>query len=158
MIRWHCYVFLNGEEIMPEFTTVSLKEATLQTSSGRQKRYLNEYIDYITTLAIGQAGKLRTGEEEKHTTIRRCLGVDAKTLGIPLIIKRSGNDLYFWRGDGGEEQPRAKRRYTRRNKRQEETAEQYFSETGELEHEVPAEESPELGQLAAEAERRVAQS
>jgi hypothetical protein len=30
---------------MPEFTTVSLKEATLQTSSARQKRYLREYID-----------------------------------------------------------------------------------------------------------------
>jgi hypothetical protein len=54
-------------------------------------------------------------------------------MNIPLIIKRSGNDLYFWREDGGEEQPRRKRSYTRRNKRQEETAEQYFSETGELE-------------------------
>jgi hypothetical protein len=102
---------------MPEFTTVSLKEATVQTSSGRQKRYLREYIGYITTLPKGQAGKLRTGEEEKHTTIRRRLGVAAKTLGIPLIIKRSGNDLYFWREGTGEEQPTSKRNYTRRIRR-----------------------------------------
>jgi hypothetical protein len=128
---------------MPEFT---------------QEKFLSEYADYIQQLPTGQAGRLKMGEQEKHTTIRRRLVVAAKALHIPLIIKRSGNDLYFWREDGGEAQPRAKRRYTRRNKRQEETAEQYFSETGELEHEVPAEESPELGQLAAEAERRVEQS
>jgi hypothetical protein len=102
---------------MPEFTTVSLKEATLQTSSTRQKRYLREYIDYITQLPKGQAGKLRTGEEEKHATIKRRLGVAAKTLGISLIIKRSGNDVYFWWEDTGEEQPRTTRRYTRRSRR-----------------------------------------
>jgi hypothetical protein len=107
---------------MPEFTTISVKEATLQTSSGRQKRYLREYIDYITTLPKDQAGKLSTGEEEKPTTIRRRLGVAAKTLGIPLIIKRSGNDVYFWRENGGEAQPSSKRRYTRRARRVEETA------------------------------------
>jgi hypothetical protein len=38
-------------------------------------------------------------------------------MNIPLIIKRSGNDLYFWREDAGEEQPRAKRSYTRRARR-----------------------------------------
>jgi hypothetical protein len=133
---------------MPEFTTVSVTEATLQTSSGRQKRYLHEYIDYITTLPKGQAGKLRTGEDEKHTTIRRRLGVAAKTLGIPLIIKRSGNDLYFWRENGGEEQQRSKRRYTRRARSDEETTapDQPFSASEEADHEALVEESPELGQ------------
>jgi hypothetical protein len=100
---------------MPEFTTVSVTEAKLQTTSGRQGHYLHEYIDYITKLPKGEAGKLSTGAEETPATIRRRLGVAAKTLGIPLIIRRSGNDLYFWRGEGGgEEQPRRKRSYTRR--------------------------------------------
>ena len=99
---------------MPEFTTVSRQEAMLQTTSGRQKRYLHEYIDYITNLPKGEAGKLSTGAEETPATIRRRLGVAAKTLGIPLIIKRSGTDIYFWREDAGGEQPRSKRRYTRR--------------------------------------------
>ena len=56
-----------------------------------------------------QAGRLRIGAEEKPATIRRRLGVAAKTLGIPLIIKRSGTDVYFWRENGGEEQPRPRR-------------------------------------------------
>ena len=94
--------FLLEEKTMPEFTTVSRQEAMLQTSSGRQKRYLDEYIDYITNLPKGQAGRLRIGAEETPATIRRRLGVAAKTLGIPLIIKRSGTDVYFWRENGGE--------------------------------------------------------
>jgi hypothetical protein len=106
---------------MPEFTTVSMTEATLQTSSGRQKRYLAEYIAYITTLPKGQAGKLSIGEKETPATTRRRLGVAAKTLGIPLIIKRSGTDVYFWREDGGDQQPRTKRRYTRRETQEEES-------------------------------------
>jgi hypothetical protein len=105
---------------MAEFTTVSRQEAMLQTSSGRQKRYLDEYIDYITNLPKGQAGRLRIGAEETPVTIRRRLGVAAKTLGIPVVIKRSGNDVYFWRENGGGEQPRTKRSYTRRARSQEE--------------------------------------
>jgi hypothetical protein len=142
---------------MPEFTTVSVTEAQMRTVPGRQGTFMNEYADYIQQLPQGQAGRLTIGEGEKHTTIRRRLSVAAKALHIPLLIKRSGNDLYFWLQDGEAEQLRTKHRYTRRNRRQEETAEQYFSKTGELEHEVPAEESPELGRLASEAERRVAQ-
>jgi hypothetical protein len=59
------------------------------------------------------------GEQEKHATIRRRLVTAAKAMNIPLTIKRSGNDLYFWREDG-EEQPRSKRRYTRRARSEEE--------------------------------------
>jgi hypothetical protein len=135
-----------GGETMPEFSTISVTEAQMRTVPGRQGTFINEYADYIHQLPNGQAGKLRIGDEEKHTTVRSRLVSAANALGIPLIIKRSGNELYFWRENGGEEQAKSKRRYTRRNKRQEETAEQYFSETGELDHEVPAEESPELGQ------------
>jgi hypothetical protein len=102
---------------MPEFTTVSIQEAQMRTVPGRQGTFMNEYADYIQQLPQGQAGRLRIGEQEKHTTIRRRLSVAAKALHIPLLIKRSGNDLYFWREDGIEEQPRTKRRYTRRNRR-----------------------------------------
>jgi hypothetical protein len=139
---------LQGGRTMPEFTTVSRQEAMLQTSSGRQKRYLDEYIDYITNLPKGQAGRLRIGAEETPATIRRRLGVAAKTLGIPLIIKRSGNDVYFWRENGGGEQPRTKRSYTRRARSQEEipTPDQPVDELGMVEQGIPEEESPELGQ------------
>jgi hypothetical protein len=106
---------------MPDFTTVSVKEAQLRTIAGRQGRYMNVYANYIQQLPKGQAGRLRIGEEEKPLTIRRRLAVAAQMLGINLIIKRSGQDVYFWREDEGEEQPRTKRRYTRRRRMDEET-------------------------------------
>jgi hypothetical protein len=136
------------EKTMPEFTTVSLKEVKVQTTSGRQGRYLHEYIDYLTNLPKGQAGRLRIGAEETPATIRRRLGVAAKTLGIPMIIKRSGNDVYFWRENGGGEQPRTKRSYTRRARSQEEipTPDQPVDELGMVEQGIPEEEFPELGQ------------
>jgi hypothetical protein len=137
---------LYGGRTMPEFTTVSVQEAQIRTIPGRQGTFINEYADYIQQVPKGQAGKLTIGGDEKHTTVRRHLATAAKAMNIPLTIKRSGTAVYFWRVNGGEEQPRSRRSYTRRNKRQEETAEQYFSQAGTLEHETPVEESPELGQ------------
>jgi hypothetical protein len=94
---------------MPEFTTISVTEAQIRTIPGRQGTFMNEYVDYIQQLPRGQAGKLTVGEDETHTTVRRRLATAAKAMNINLIIKRSGNDLYFWREDGGEEQPRPRR-------------------------------------------------
>jgi hypothetical protein len=82
-------------------------------------------------------------------------------MDIPLIIKRSGNDLYFWQEDGGEEQPRRKRSYTRRNRRG--RAGDYFPPQPFIEPElgeqgVREEESLELGQteqMVTNALRRV---
>jgi hypothetical protein len=121
MIRWQCLLPAYGGRTMPEFTTVSVQEAQLRTIPGRQGSYMNEYVDYIQQLPPGQAGNLRIVENEKYATIRRWLARAAHALNIPLIIKRSGNDLYFWRENGGEEQPRTKRRYTRRARLEEET-------------------------------------
>jgi hypothetical protein len=99
---------------------VSIKEVQLRTIPGRQGQFINEYADYIQQLPTGQAGKLSIGAGEKHTAIRRRLVTSAKALNIPLIIKRSGNELYFWQ-ENGEAQPRTKRRYTRRGRSAEET-------------------------------------
>jgi hypothetical protein len=121
MIRWHCESPANGGATMPEFTTVSVQEAQLRTIAGRQGRYMNDYANYIQQVPTGQAGRLSVGEEENHLTIRRRLVTAARMLNIPLIIKRSGNELYFWREDGGEEQPPRKRRYTRRRRTDGET-------------------------------------
>src|SRR5918992_3035201 len=103
---------LSGGGTMPEFTTISVQEAQIRTIPGRQGTFINEYADYIQQVPQGQAGKLRIREDEKHTTVRRHLVKAAQAMNSTLIIKRSGNDIYFWRGEGGEEQPRSKRRYT----------------------------------------------
>ncbi len=132
---------------MPEFTTVSVQEAQIRTIPGRQGKFVNEYADYIQQLPTGQAGKLSIGEDEKHTAIRRRLVTTAKAMNIPLIVKRSGNDLYFWRENGGED-VRSKRRYTRRRRGDAETipSDQPVDELGMVEQGIPAEDSPELGQ------------
>jgi hypothetical protein len=149
---------------MPEFTTVSVQEAQLRTIPGRQGAFMNEYANYIHQLSSGQAGKLRIEEQEKHLTVRRRLVVAAQALGIPLIIKRSGNDLYFWREGTEEEQPRSKRRYTRRGRAGDYLPGQSFgrpeegSHPVENEHGVSEEDSPELGQtepVVSDAMRRV---
>ena len=102
---------------MPEFTTVSVQEAKLRTIPGRQGRVINEYIDYIQQVPSGQAGKLHVSESESPLTIRRRLVTAAQAINIPLIVKRSENELYFWKEATEEEQPRRKRSYTRRNRR-----------------------------------------
>jgi hypothetical protein len=133
---------------MPEFTTISVNEAQVRTIPGRQGKYVSEYADYLLQLPQGQAGKLTIGESEKHTTIRRRLTVAANALDLHIIIKRSGNDLYFWKENGAEEQLKTKRRYTRQRRSQEEriVPDQPVDELGMVEQGIPAEESPELGQ------------
>jgi hypothetical protein len=140
---------------MPEFTTVSVQEAKVRTIPGRQGRFVNEYIDYIQQVPTGQAGRLRIGEAENPLTVRRRLVTAAQAMNIPLIIKRSGNDVYFWRVDGGEDQPRTKRTYARRRRTAADIPppDQPVDELGMVEQGIPEErqtfpeeESPELGQ------------
>jgi hypothetical protein len=88
---------LYGGPTMPEFTTISVQEAQLRTIPGRQGKFINEYADYIQQVSSGQAGKLNVLERENPLTIRRRLASAATAMHIPLIIKRSGNELYFWR-------------------------------------------------------------
>jgi hypothetical protein len=104
---------------MPDFAVVSVQEAELKTLAGRQRQYLNEYAGYIQQLSPGKAGKLHVFEHEKPTIIRRRLTVVAQMLGIILTIKRSENDIYFWRE--WEEEPQPRPRNGRRRRRQEET-------------------------------------
>jgi hypothetical protein len=151
---------LSGDSVtsggtMPDFETVSVQEAKLRTISGRQGTFMNEYVDYIQQLPTGQAGRLRMGESENTLTIRRRLVTAAKAMGIPLIIKRSGNDLYFWQEGREEEQPRTRRRYTRRRRPAAEIPppDQPVDELGMVEQGIPEErqtfpeeDSPELGQ------------
>jgi hypothetical protein len=54
---------------------------------------MNEYAEYIQQLPQGQAGKLPSRENENPLTIRRRLVTAAQVLGVPLIIKRSGETM-----------------------------------------------------------------
>lgn len=146
---------------MPEFEIVSMKEAKLRATSSRQGKYLNEYVDYIQQLPTGQAGKLQPEGNEKPATLRRRLVIAAQVLGINLVIRRSGENIYFWSEERRDEQPRTKRSYTRRNRRGragDYFPPQPFTEPEAGEQGVLEEESPELGQteqVVTDAMRRV---
>jgi hypothetical protein len=133
---------------MPEFTTVSVQEAQLRTIPGRQGRFIKEYVDYIQQVSAGQAGTLHVAAGENPMTIRRRLVAAAQAMHITLIIKRSGNDLYFWREAREDEQPRSKRSYTRRSRGEGKLPppDQPADELGMVEQGIAMEESPEVGQ------------
>jgi hypothetical protein len=134
---------------MPEFTIVPMREAQVSTVAGRQGRLMQEYIHYIRQIPHGQAGKLHLGEHENPVTIRRLVQA-AQAIDTKLIIKRSGQDMYFWKESGEAEQPRSKRRYTKRSRRGRAgdfiVPNQSFNVPEEGEQGVTEEESPELGQ------------
>jgi hypothetical protein len=102
---------------MPEFAIVPIREAQASIIAGRQGKFMQEYIRYIRQISQGKAGKLHLGEQENPVTIRRRFASAAQAIDIKLIIKRSGQDVYFWKESGEAEQPRSKRTYTRRSRR-----------------------------------------
>jgi hypothetical protein len=94
---------------MPNLAIVAMQEAQQKTASGRQRQHLDEYAGYIQQLPEGQAGRLQLAQEEKIATVRRRLTAAANMLGKNLTIRRSGDDLYFWK-EPAEEKPRTRRR------------------------------------------------
>jgi hypothetical protein len=98
---------------MPEFEVVPLDEARLKTAGGRQGQIVKQYSVYIERLEAGGAGKLQANPNEKITTIRRRLVTTARLLGKELIIKRTGDEIYFWIKSAEEEKPRRRRRARR---------------------------------------------
>ena len=95
---------------MPAFETIPLQEAMMKTATGRRAQLAQEYLQYIQQLAEGQAGKLQASDDEKLSTVRRRLGDAARLAGKNLVIKRTGEDLYFWVEPTGEQPRRRGRR------------------------------------------------
>ena len=81
---------------MPTFEQVPLQEGMLKTATGKTAQITQEYLGYIEQLTEGQAGKLQPSEGESMATVRRRLGIAAKSSGKDITIKRQGNEVYFW--------------------------------------------------------------
>ena len=91
---------------MPQFGVVSREEAQARTASpGKRAQVVQEYLDYIGQLQEGQSGKLQPDQGETVATVRRRLGTAARVSGKDLVIKRTGDEIYFW-----VEQPARRRR------------------------------------------------
>ena len=85
---------------MPTFELVSVEVATMKTAPGKRAQIIEEYLGYLEQLAEGQAGKLQLSEGEMPTAVRRRIGAAAKLAGNDLVIRRTGDDVYFWEREG----------------------------------------------------------
>ena len=81
---------------MPSFKLVPKEETMVKLATGRRAQVAKEYLDYIGQLRKGRAGRLQAGEGETIAAVRRRLGAAAKFAGKKLVIKRAGDELYFW--------------------------------------------------------------
>jgi len=73
-----------------------LAEAESSSSTGKRAQIAREYLEILAQLKSGQAGKLQPGEGETAAAVRRRLGAAAKLAGRSLVIKRRGDEVYFW--------------------------------------------------------------
>ena len=99
---------------MPTLEIVSQQAAQLELSlTGKRGAIMRQYMDYITGLDAGQAGKLTPDEGETTAAIRRRLGAAAQLLGKELVVNRQGTVVFFWlQGDGPAPRRRGRRRRT----------------------------------------------
>ena len=81
---------------MPNFETVSIDVAAERTVVNQRQKIIQEYVAYIQQLPEGQAAKLTAGDGETLPMIRRRLGEAARAADKDLVIKRTGDELYFW--------------------------------------------------------------
>ena len=81
---------------MPTLEIVSLQDAQVELSlSGKGGVIMRQYIDYISQLETGRAGRLTPDVGETTAYVRRRLGAAAQLLGKNLSVERQGNVVFF---------------------------------------------------------------
>lgn len=85
---------------MPTFETLPVKQAQVNSLSGKRAKILNEYMAFIEQVPSGHAGKLEPAEGETISAVRRRLGAAAAALGKALTIRRVDSSVYFWVATG----------------------------------------------------------
>ncbi len=80
---------------MPQFIPISLRRAKGRRTR-RRSPTLREYRSYISRLSPGQAGYLVPSEGETALQVRWRIGAAARASGKTIVIRRNGDDVYFW--------------------------------------------------------------
>ena len=87
---------------MPQYESVPLQEALSKTARpSKRAEIIQDYVGYISQLRSGKAGKLQAGYGDTIGSIRRRLGEAAKLSGAELVIRRIGDEIYFWKQPQG---------------------------------------------------------
>ncbi len=84
---------------MPIAELVALQDAQVALSlSGKGGAIMRQYMDYISQLETGRAGKLTPDVGETTASVRRGLAAATQPLGKNLSVKRQGNVVFFREG------------------------------------------------------------
>ena len=84
---------------MPIAELVALQDAQAALSlSGKGGAIMRQYMDYISQLETGRAGKLTPDVGETTASVRCGLAAAAQPLGKNLSVKRQGNVVFFREG------------------------------------------------------------
>ena len=97
---------------MPRFELVPLDEAMMKPATGKRAQMMAEYVGFIGKLQEGQAGKLQPSEGETALALRRRLSAAAKLAGKDIVIRRTGDEIYFWTCESA--RPRGRRGRSRK--------------------------------------------
>ena len=81
---------------MPKFKVVSMDEAVAKTGRKKSSQHLRQYTGYLEQVSGDQAGVLQPSAGETAAAVRRRLGSAARVAGKDLVIRRVGEDVYFW--------------------------------------------------------------
>ena len=93
---------------MPKFEVVPAATAQIEAATGKRAERLREYLGYIEQVGEGQAGKLEPVEGETPTAVRRRLTVAANAAGKELVVRRIGDEVYFWEAPRKRGRPRGR--------------------------------------------------
>ena len=94
---------------MPKFKSLPLAEAMVKSATGKRAQITKEYMDYIEQLPSGQAGQLQAAAGESIAAVRRRLGAASRAASKDLVIKRVGEEIFFWVRPGGKGAPKRRR-------------------------------------------------
>ncbi len=81
---------------MPDFTTIPVEEARRVTGVSKRQQELAAYIDSVTGLPHGTAGKVTPSEGETLSMVRRRVGDAGRASGRDLEIRRTDDAVYYW--------------------------------------------------------------
>ena len=81
---------------MPQFSVMPVDEAVKKAASSTMSGPLAEYVDYLSSLAEGEAGRLTPSDGEDVRTVRMRLGAAARRMNKKVIIRRAGDEVLFW--------------------------------------------------------------
>jgi hypothetical protein len=86
-----------GEHKMAKYEEIPIEEAKQISKRVRKQSAGDKYKKYITSLSEGKAGYFKIKDNTEGFRVRAGLKRAAESLGISIKIKKSQNEIVFWK-------------------------------------------------------------